>query len=160
MLRRLEAKFQTNSECVDGGRAGKGFAMAGVSSEAYRGFQLAPYGVQLGADAVHPSAYPLEKESVGAFVKRCCVKIPGNDADEFDPVDDRTLAHNAVNSDAKSEWVNAREWGKDARARAEHAWILLDAPLDAIQAMQKDANEWKRVESTRAWTTCAVFVPR
>ena len=168
MLRRLESKFGINTACVDGVSdaarkdVGRGFAMSGVSSDAYLGFQLFPYGVQLGADRVHATTYPLAGESVDAYVKRCCVKVAAEDAEVFDPVDERTFSLNALNSDPKSSWVNAREWTdqRAAELTATQVWVLCDAPLETIRAMQSSANPWAQAESLREWTTCAVFVKR
>lgn len=165
MLKKLESKFQVTSDCVDGVTDAptktKGFAMHAVSSQAYRGHELFVYGVQLGAADVHVTTYPIKKESLDAFVKRCTVKIAAEDSELFDPVDDRTLALNVVNSDAKSKWVNAREWGGDHEALdSTEVWVLLSAPLVEIEKMQAEKNGYRRAEATKLWTTCAVYVPR
>ncbi len=164
MMQRLERKYQVNAACVDGGSDGKGFNMSGVVKEAYRGFQLAPYGVQLGASDVHPSAYPIKGESVDAFIKRCTVEIDVAGAELFDPVDKRTFALNALNADAKSEWINQREWTDEAlpetAAASTTAHVLVSAPLEEIQKMQASLNAWAKTERLNDWTTCAVFVRR
>ena len=163
-------KFAVNDEIVDDGRNFAGFDVDERMRVSFAGHEVEPYGIQARGREVR--VLPAENESIEAFLRRACVTVNEEWANEwlesaerFPRLHDTNVLHAAKGNGAGETggFVNLAEWdwerfGSPGEIESYHA-LPSETSAEECERL-RTVTEFERAERLRERGACALFARR